>query len=286
MPTPFQLAKDYLDSESSFTGEGHFQLDIDHGVRGWIGEEVADAILHYRAMLAQRMGKVVKLSTGANDFVSRSQALQTLSRQLADLGLVKGWRGEPMRLFSNAGKPFADLERAAFRTLGLPTRGVHLNALVAGIDGASMWTARRSPDKAVDPGKLDNLVGGGVIGNEPVHAALRRECWEEAGLELNRPLHPRGILHVCRLSEHGVQIETLYIHDLWLAPCFRPHPMDGEVVGNCLMSVKDTLTALHEHEFTRDAGLVVLDGLCRQWYFGADSPVLYRMVHDFSSPRA
>ncbi len=45
-----------------------------------------------------------------------------------------------------------------------------------------MWLARRSPAKAIDPGMLDNLVGGGIAAGQSVAATVVKEAWEEAGI--------------------------------------------------------------------------------------------------------
>ena len=62
--------------------------------------------------------------------------------------------------------PLCALERAAFRPFGLMSQAVHLNGLVETEDGLRFWIGRRSPHKAVDPNKLDNLTGGGISSGE------------------------------------------------------------------------------------------------------------------------
>ena len=74
---------------------------------------------------------------------------------------------------------------------------VHINGLAVTEEGLCFWIARRSPHKAVDPNKLDTLVGGGISAGEQIWEAAKREGREEAGLTdavLNR-LQYTGRLH-------------------------------------------------------------------------------------------
>ena len=50
-----------------------------------------------------------------------------------------------------------------------------------------MWIARRSPAKAIDPGMLDNLVGGGVAAGQTITTTLIKEAWEEAPTSWSSP---------------------------------------------------------------------------------------------------
>ena len=76
------------------------------------------------------------------------------------------------------------MERASARFWGTLTLGAHANGFVADADGrpTHLWIAQRSFDKATDPGKFDNLIGGGVPEGQTPLQALVREGWEEAGL--------------------------------------------------------------------------------------------------------
>src|SRR5918992_1459821 len=70
------------------------------------------------------------------------------------------------------------LERAAARPFGLTTYAVHLNGI--SFDENNMWIARRSAAKPIDPGMLDNLVGGGISAGSSLEETLVKEAWEEA----------------------------------------------------------------------------------------------------------
>ena len=78
--------------------------------------------------------------------------------------------------------PWFEVERAAARYFGVHTHAAHANGLVRESGPLAMWIARRSPVKAIDPGLLDNLVGGGIAAGATVAETVVKEAWEEAGI--------------------------------------------------------------------------------------------------------
>lgn len=276
-----QIIRDFLYSEPVFTAAAFTRLRLTEDLGGWVTPALASTLhARYPELLRPQSG-AWQLAAGGDDYASRSAHLQRWAEDLRAQGLVAGWRNEAMVLRDRQGQPYAHMERAALRALGLPTTGVHLNALVQTTAGAAMWIAERSASKAVDPGLLDNLVGGGVIGQESIAATLTREAWEEAGLCISHPGSPRSRLHVRRHSAHGVQDETLYVYEHWLRPGFRPENRDGELAATLRLPLPEVLDRLTRLQFTRDAALVILDGCCRQWFFGRDTPRIHAQLDEF-----
>jgi 8-oxo-dGTP pyrophosphatase MutT (NUDIX family) len=141
-----------------------------------------------------------------------------------------------------------------------------------------VWFARRSARKFVDPGMLDNLVGGGVAAGASVAATVEREAWEEAGIpgELARRAVPAGAIHVRRAVPDGLQRETLFVHDLELPPDFIPANRDGEAVEHRLVDLAEAARLIAQDgsadDATVDASLVVLDFLIRHGAIVPDAP--------------
>ena len=187
-------------------------------------------------------------------------ALALLCREA---GWLPAWRDESYFVRHPAdGRPLCRLERGAFRRFGLRSEAVHVNGIAH--DGR-MWVARRAASKAVDPGMLDNIVGGGVAAGEAVKGALLRECAEEAGIpaEMVAGARPSQPLVALRREPDGIHHEILHIFDLHLPLGFMPCNQDGEVAAFSLMA-RDVLTdALVAKAFTIDAGAVAADYLLR-----------------------
>ena len=134
-----------------------------------------------------------------------------VARALAAEGALSAWRNERYEVRATGATPPAFLlERAAARYFGVRTRAVHVNGLVDTDPGAAMWIARRSATKAIDPGRLDNLVGGGLAAGTTVRGTLVKEAWEEAGIDAAPASRATeaSVLRIRRLQPDGLQHET------------------------------------------------------------------------------
>ncbi|UOP00635.1 NUDIX hydrolase [Kingella potus] len=168
--------------------------------------------------------------------------LQETARRWHEAGYFGGWRGEQCDVHDGGGHLLFTLERSAFRPLGLASRAVHINGCCETPAGLRFWIARRSPHKAVDPGKLDNLTGGGIAAGETSVCAMYRETWEEAGIppDTAAAAHPAECLFSSHPVRRGLHREYLHIFDLRLPHGFTPQNQDGEVASFSLMTVPKT----------------------------------------------
>jgi 8-oxo-dGTP pyrophosphatase MutT (NUDIX family) len=206
---------------------------------GWLQPELAARLARWPAVFTSGAEKVVLV-----DAAGLGPVVETLAQE----GFIPGWRNERYRIAD-----LFDLERAAARPFGLTTQAVHLNGVV----GERMWLARRSPTKPIDPGMLDNLVGGGVTAGLTELQVLVKEAWEEAGIsaELAQKATPGGTISVLREVPQGVQSEIISIYDLELPEDFQPRNQDGEVSEFQLLA----FAAVERETLTYEAGLVVRD---------------------------
>jgi 8-oxo-dGTP pyrophosphatase MutT (NUDIX family) len=195
-------------------------------------------------------------------------ALQAVLRDINDAlrrqGLVRGWREELFPLYDPATlQPLARMERAATRFWGTLTLGAHATGYVSDSAGrpTHLWIAQRAFDKATDPGKFDNLIGGGVPDGQTPWQTLIREGWEEAGLSeaLLRDAVAGPVLELRRDIPEGLQHERLYGYDLRLPAGLRPHNQDGEVAGFDCLPLAAALDLAAGDAMTVDAALVTLD---------------------------
>jgi 8-oxo-dGTP pyrophosphatase MutT (NUDIX family) len=239
---------------------------------GWVSPTVADFLC------AEAPGFVgdaqeLRLVDDGLDTRSRSALLFEAALRLRDAGLVRGWRDEALAIRKSPGEALlATIERAACRALGITTEAVHLNAFA---DDGTLVVARRSPDKAIEPGLWDNLVGGMVPANEILEQALEREAWEEAGLELDRlEVHRGRSFHVRRPVPEGYQSEWIHVYETTLPSDTQCANQDGEVASIEHRPLGDVVDAIEGSEFTLEAALVTLESLTRRGGIGTP-PGLY-----------
>lgn len=213
--------------------------------------------------LAVRRGNKVLLR--CDDWTVCADLLQKTAALWCDRGILSGWRNEQFDVVSPDGAVLFALERTAFRPLGLLSTAVHVNGWRK-VDGQThFWIARRSPFKSVDPNKLDNVVGGGIVSGEAVADALAREGFEEAGLndiQIRRSL-PQGRMLSRRPVARGLHREYLYVFDLEIPEGEMPANQDGEVAAFELMPPAQVVAAMLEGRFMNDSLLVGADALLR-----------------------
>ena len=244
-------------------------LRVDGAVAGWLTPERAARVLGF--------GDVFRASGDGLEFVpalaaadARSRALARVTATLAAEGALTKWRDERYAVAADLGAaPWFVLERAAARYFGVRTYAAHVNGLVRAGGGATMWLARRSPAKAIDPGMLDNLVGGGIAAGATAEGTVVKEAWEEAGLPaaLVAGVPRAATLAIHREQPDGLQWETIFAFDAWLPAAFVPANQDGEVVEHRRVELGEAarLIAIEDgpDAVTADASLVALDCLLR-----------------------
>ncbi|UTH76519.1 NUDIX hydrolase family protein [Chromobacterium sp. IIBBL 290-4] len=264
----------YLDKISRYDARPFTPLFFGGERMGWVNVQWKERLLQHESALFEEsyQGLVCRLS---GSYRSISHALAQAARRWQQAGWLNGWRNENFTAFRPDGTPFFELERAAFRPLGLTSRAVHVNGLCRLESGeVRMWVGRRSPHKAVDPNRMDNLVGGGVAAGETLDLALEREGWEEAGISRDalQGLKPVSVLLAERPVARGLHREWLHGYDLWLGQEQRPCCQDGEVAEHVLLPLAEVEQLLVDERFMIDAALVVVDCLCRLEYWGARNP--------------
>lgn len=225
-----------------------------------------------------------------------------------DANILTSWRNElyPIRSSFNSVVHFS-IERAAANLFGIKTFGSHMNGYC--IEQCSsntnsqmlqskpthMWIAKRSLSKSAYPGKLDNLVAGGISTDLTVKQTMIKECQEEAGIPIHcldnlkqcsmieyaRMSNDRQALHSELLTQshetevvdgilvfkHGLQ----FIWDLQLPNDFIPHNEDGEVEQFEKLTIQQVMHLVaFTDSFKWNCNLVIIDFLLRHGFINAD----------------
>jgi 8-oxo-dGTP pyrophosphatase MutT (NUDIX family) len=198
---------------------------------------------------------------------TRSDAMARIARDLAAEGRLSAWRAETYDIVAEDGGASAFvLERCAVRFFGFTARAVHVNGLTRANGRPAMWIARRSARKAIDPGLLDNMVGGGLASGLSIEATLVKEAWEEAGIGqgLARSARAANTLRVLREVPDGLHAEIIHVYDLDLPEHFEPVNQDGEVAEFRRLALDEVARELEgDAAYTVDAALVAIECLER-----------------------
>ncbi len=196
--------------------------------------------------------------------------LQEWAESLQGQGLLPGWRGESIRIYgAREAEPLFSVERALLRPLGLLLRSVQVNVFTIADKRPRIWIARRAVHKPVDGGKLDSLVGGGIVGDETPLETLVRECAEEAGMEraMARRAVPVGVIDSVRPASDGaarvLHRERLMLYDLRVPPDFTPRPADGEIAELHCLSPRRVEAALQAEAWSDEGAWATRELLSR-----------------------
>ena len=232
---------------------------------GWLRPSFADLLRRWPHVF-EVSDAFVALKASPDTPAGRTAALADVARELARDGIVRGWRDEPVSISERHGAPeLLRAERALSRHFGFVAYAAHMNGFTRIGGRTHVWISRRSPSKAIDPGRLDNLVGGRIAAGMSVDETLRKEAWEEAGIPpaLLGDLNCAGAVRVEYSVPEGLHREILFVHDLWLPADFKPVNQDGEVAEIRLMPVEEVIQEILSGAVTLDAGAVMVDGLLR-----------------------
>jgi 8-oxo-dGTP pyrophosphatase MutT (NUDIX family) len=259
-----------LQSAYSEDSDGFLPFSVGAEVVGWVRPAFAQALRQFPNVFRHEALGGVHLHAELDRPEVRSRAMAAVVRELARTGVITGWRDELYAIRSGVDAseaPLLCIERAAARAFGVTSYAVHVNGVVTTGAEPAMWIGRRSLSKPIDPGMLDNMIGGGLAAGLSVRETLAKEAWEEAGLTAEQVVGATAGRQLCIRREvpKGLQSEVIFVHDLVLPPEVTPHNVDGEVSEFRRLPVSTVIELLREGgQITPDASLVILDWLDRQ----------------------
>ena len=248
---------------------------------GWILPEDLPLFEQSPALFAVESERVELLGEPSSP-KERSAQLDVVLRQWRDQGYINGWRDEHYLISDGEGTPLFSIERSATALLGVLNLGVHLNGFVRRTDGIWLWMARRARNRPRYPGKLDQMVAGGMTAYQSPQQVMKRECQEEAGvpMTLAETLKSVGLVTLCHHNSKGqLRREIIYTYDLELPETFQPCNQDGEVEEFQLMPIAEVMRLVAEtDDIKTNCNLVVLDFLVRHSVLHADQACYAELV--------
>jgi len=254
---------------------GQVKRDFSLLLRGWLDIFV---------VTDNAIGLVTKLNT----FDLRSEAIAEVLSELVDKGVLTHLQGEQyVATATTREQGLFLIDRAAAPYFGVRAFGQHINGFVRSEQGIKLWVAKRSADRRNFPGKLDNLVAGGLPCGISLQDNLKKECWEEAGIppELAISALPVGAVTYNAEIAQGYKPDTLYCYDLELSPDFQPRCTDGEVESFSLWPVEQVMDTVRDTaEFKLNCNLVIIDFLLRHGFIGPEDESYIPLLQELRPP--
>jgi len=254
---------------------------------GWLTPEAAAALEAYPAVF-QVGAEAVALVVGDGEPARLSRAVDEAVEDLVGRGLVSKWRNECFEVAARWGDaPLFELDRGAVSFFGVRSYGVHLNGLRRDGEALRLWTGRRALDKKVAPGKLDNMVAGGIGAGHGVRGTLHKEAAEEADIPeaLIRKAVAVGAITYRLETPGGLRDDTLFVYDLAVPADFQPRNTDGEIADFRLLDAADCLRLVDTtDDYKFNVNLVIIDFGIRHGLIGPDHPDYLDLVRGLRQP--
>ena len=254
---------------------GHFRPFYVDGLNyGWVGKELAEELPQSVSGIVP-CGDGIALAENLTGFAARSEVLAEAATHISNLRHKK-IRNEMYPLVLAWGdEPLAQIDRVAVPWFGIRAFGVHVNGFVRKKDGIYIWVGERALDRRVDPGKLDNMIGGGQPIGLSIRENLRKEAMEEAGIApafIDTAKHVRTMRY--RMERHGgLRNDTLFIFDLELSENFVPQNTDNEVAAFHLLPAQEVADIVHDTDhFKFNCNIVITDFMVRHGLLGKEHP--------------
>ncbi len=219
----------------------------------------------------------------------RTEALQAVVKGLIERGALAKFRAEMFPVVCEWGQePLCVIDRSAVTVFGIQAFGVHVNGFTKRGGKTVLWIGRRAVDKAVEPGKLDNMVAGGQPAGLSLVENMIKEAHEEADVPraLAQQARSTTALRYCMDSERGRKPDTLFVYDLEVPPDFTPRNTDGEIMDFMPMMPEAIIERLRTTwDFKFNVALVLIDFLIRTGHITPENePDYLKLVTELHHP--
>jgi 8-oxo-dGTP pyrophosphatase MutT (NUDIX family) len=154
-------------------------------------------------------------------------------------------------------------------------------------DDYFLWIGKRAANKQTAPGKLDNMVAGGIGNGHGAAATLVKEAEEEAAVsaKLIERAVAAGALTYRMETRHGIRDDVMFVYDLEVPDDFTPSNGDGEIAGFELMPLADVLERIRTTaDFKFNVNLVILDFAVRHGVLRPEDPEYLDIANGLHRP--
>ena len=253
---------------------------------GWLRRDNAAALARFGGVFAADADGVRLIVQG--DSAAITAAVDRVVDELVDERRIPKWRHETFDVMPRWGEePLFRLDRGAVPFFGARAYGIHLNGYRRDGGRLSLWIGRRAANKQVAPGKLDNIVAGGIASGYGAAATLAKEADEEAaiGSDLIARAVPAGALTYRMETRLGIRDDVMFVYDLEMPPDFVPTNRDGEIAGFELMPLDHILEHIRmTTNFKFNVNLVILDFAVRHGILRPDDPEYLDIANGLHRP--
>ena len=254
----------------------------------FLGEERVGLVRRDNAEVLRRFPRVLDVTSESVQILPRKDgaaitaALDEVVEVLVAEGLIAKWRDEVFAITPRWGEaPLFTLDRGAVSFFGVRAYGVHMNGYRRIRDRIWLWIGRRNPAKVVAPGKLDNLVAGGIGGGLGALQTLVKEAGEEASISstLIAKAHAAGVVTYKMEVPQGLRDDVLFVYDLEVPDDFEPRNTDDEIVEFMLMEAREVLARARDtDDFKFNVNLILIDFAVRHGLVTAEDPDYLALV--------
>lgn len=255
----------HLIASNNFDPDAFVPFVLDGKQVGWISHEFRKRLLDEPFFVEH--ANAISLHEGIVEFDHRTDVLMEVVHKLHAEEIVPVIMNEPYPVSDCCrDNALCLIDRPAAAPFGICSFGQHVNGYVRTADGIKMWIGKRAMDRGICPGQLDQVVAGGLPYGVTLDENLKKECYEEAGIEasLAGKAAPAGLVRYRKMTERGGKEDVLYIYDLELPEDFTPRNTDGEVEEFKLLPIEEVARLVREtDEFKLNCNLVIIDFLIR-----------------------
>jgi len=248
----------------------------------FFGDERVGFVRRDNAEFLRRFPRVIEVASDSLRILPRGNgaevtaALDQVVEALVAEGLIGKWRDEVFAITPRWGEPpLFTLDRGAVSFFGVRAYGVHLNGYRRVRDRTWLWIGRRNPLKVVAPGKLDNLVAGGIGSGLGALTTLVKEAGEEASIStslISRAQAASAVTYKMEVPQ-GLRDDVLFVYDLETPDDFKPLNTDGEIVEFMLMEAEEVLARVRDtDDFKFNVNLILIDFALRHGLVTPEEP--------------